>query len=204
MNSNALFTISYGLFVLGAKRGDGKMTGMVCNTLIQVTQNPLRLAVTLNKAGFTHDVILQSSRFTASVLSQSATFDLFRHFGFQSGRSSEKFDGTYLSVWDSQGIPYLNEMACARFSCTIAQTVDLNTHTLFIADVLEAETLLEELPLTYADYHANVKPKTQPAAVPAGQLRYECKICGYVHEGTLPEDFVCPICQHGAADFRML
>ncbi len=199
MDKPALFTISYGLYVVGAQQ-DGKRNGMINNTLIQVTENPLRVALTLNKNGLTHDMVLATGLFSASVLCRGAEFALFRHFGFQSGRDCEKFDGSDLD-WgvDEQGMPYLRQNACARFSCRVAQSLDLGTHTWFLADVLEAERLGAAPPVTYADYHATIKPK--PAAQSA-KTRWRCTICGYEHEAeTLPEGFTCPVCKHGAAFF---
>jgi flavin reductase (DIM6/NTAB) family NADH-FMN oxidoreductase RutF/rubredoxin len=201
MDTTALYTLSYGLFVVGAAR-DGKRNGMIGNTLMQATDT--RLTLTLNKAGLTHDMVAATGRFSASVLCQGADFELFRHFGFRSGRGCEKFDGAYPWALDGQGLPYLTQMACARFSCRVAQSVDLGSHTWFLADIAEAERLLKQPPITYADYHASIKPKpAAPAPQKAGLRRWRCKICGYVYEGeSLPADFVCPLCKHGAADFE--
>ena len=205
MDKSAMYTLSYGLFVIGAER-DGKRNGMINNTLIQVTETPLRLALTLNKNGLTHDMAAATGRFSASVLCRGADFALFRHFGFQSGRDCEKFGsedgGPYAWETDGQGLPYLTQMACARFSCKVVQMVDLGSHTWFLADVLEAERLEAAPPITYADYHASIKPK--PAA-PKAKTVWRCSVCGYEYEGeTLPEDFVCPICKHGADAFEKI
>ncbi|MCL2495635.1 MAG: flavin reductase [Oscillospiraceae bacterium] len=205
MDTKALFTLSYGLFVIGAAQ-DGKINGMVANTLMQATSSPLRVTLTLAKGGLTHDIILATGQFSASVLCKGADFGLFKHFGFQSGRDCEKFGDKIAYPWalDAQGLPYLTEMACARFSCQVAQSADLGTHTWFLADVLDAESLQNLPPVTYADYHREIKPKPEaPAPQKPGLRRWRCKICGYIYEGeSLPEDFVCPICKHGAADFE--
>ncbi|MDR3313707.1 MAG: flavin reductase [Oscillospiraceae bacterium] len=204
MDKAALFSLSYGLFVLGAEQ-DGKRNGMINNTLVQVTETPLRVAVTLNKGGLTHDMIAATGRFSASVLCRGVDFALFRHFGFQSGRDCEKFDGSaYAWATDGQGLPYLRQMACARLSCKVVQVQDLGTHSWFLADVVEAERLEAAPPVTYADYHAVIKP--QPvAAPPAAQTVWRCAVCGYEHTGeALPEGFICPVCKHGADVFEKI
>jgi len=203
MDTKALFALSYGLFVVGAAQ-DGKTNGMVANTLMQATGNPLRVTLTLAKGGLTHDMALATGQFSASVLCKGVDFALFRHFGFQSGRDREKFDGTYPFALDAQGLPYLTEMACARFSCRVVQSIDLGTHTWFLADVADAACLQNAPPVTYADYHRDIKPKPEaPAPKATGTRRWRCKICGYIYEGeSLPADFVCPLCKHGAADFE--
>jgi len=203
MDKSALYTLSYGLFVVGAAQ-DGKLNGMISNTLMQATDT--RLTLILNKAGLTHDMVAATGRFSASVLCRGADFGLFKHFGFRSGRDCEKFDGTFPWALDGQGLPYLTEMACARFSCQVVQSADLGSHTWFLADMAEAERLLKLPPITYADYHADIKPAAPvaPASrLPTATRRWRCKICGYIYEGeSLPADFVCPLCKHGANDFE--
>ncbi|MDR2687170.1 MAG: flavin reductase [Oscillospiraceae bacterium] len=202
MDTTALYTLSYGLFVIGASQ-DGKRNGMIGNTLMQATDT--RLTLTLNKAGLTHDMVAATGLFSASVLCQGADFALFRHFGFRSGRECEKFDGAVPYALDGQGLPYLTQMACARFSCRVAQSADLGSHTWFLADVAEAERLLRLPPITYADYHASIKPKPpqEPRSGEPRRRRWRCRICGYIHEGeSLPADFTCPLCKHGASDFE--
>jgi len=203
MDPKALFTLSYGLFVIGAAQ-DGKRSGMIANTLMQATGSPLRVTLTLAKGGFTHDMVAATGMFSASVLCKGADFALFQHFGFRSGRGCEKFDGAYPWASDSQGLPYLTQMACARFSCRVVQSVDLGTHTWFLADVPDAALLQNAPPITYADYHRDIKPKPEaPAPQKTGLRRWRCKICGYIYQGeSLPVDFVCPLCRHGAVDFE--
>jgi len=203
MDAKALFSLSYGLFVIGTEQ-DGKRNGMIANTLMQATSSPLRVTLTLAKEGLTHDMVLATGQFSASVLCKGVDFGLFRHFGFQSGRNCEKFDGTYPWALDEQGLPYLTGMACARFSCRVVQSADLGTHTWFLADVLDAVCLENAPPVTYADYHREIKPKPDaPAPQKTGLRRWRCKICGYIYEGeSLPADFVCPLCKHGAVDFE--
>ena len=212
MDTKALFSLSYGLFVIGAEQ-DGKLNGMINNTLMQATCSPLCVTLTLAKGGLTHDMAAATGLFSASVLCKGADFGLFKHFGFQSGRDCEKFGGAYPWAADSQGLPYLTEMACARFSCRVVQSADLGTHTWFLADVADAAVLSDAPPVTYADYHREIKPKpaapapthpNEPAGSPGtGLRRWRCKICGYIHEGeSLPADFICPLCKHGAVDFE--
>lgn len=202
MDTKALFSLSYGLFVIGAQQGE-KRNGMISNTLIQVTGTPLRLSLTLDKSGLTHDMIAETGWFSASVLCQGVDFALFQHFGFRSGRDCEKFDQTISWAADAQGLPYLTQMACARFSCRVAQSIDLGTHTMFIAEVTEAERLESNTPVTYADYHRDIKPKPGAAPQKPGLRRWRCKICGYIYEGeSLPEDFTCPVCKHSAEFFE--
>ena len=207
MDTKALFSLSYGLFVVGAAR-DGKINGMIANTLMQATSNPLRVTLTLAKGGLTHDMVAATGAFSASVLCQGADFALFKHFGLQSGRDSEKFGAGGAWSPDAQGLPYLTRMACARFSCRVVQSLDLDTHTWFLADVLDAARLEAAAPITYADYHRDIKPKAEPVtSARSGEQRrsrrWRCKICGYIHEGgSLPEDFICPWCKHGAIDFE--
>jgi len=204
MDTKALFTLSYGLFVVGAAQ-DGKINGMIANTLMQATSAPLRVTLTLAKGGLTHDMALATGAFSASVLCRGADFALFKHFGFQSGRDCEKFEAGEAWALDAQGLPYLTQMACARFSCRVVQSVDLGTHTWFLADVLDAACLEAAAPITYADYHRDIKPKPEAPAPQKkeGPRRWRCKICGYVYEGdSLPEDFICPWCKHGASDFE--
>ena len=202
MDINAFFSISYGLFMISAAQ-DGRLNGMISNTLMQTTASPLRVTLTLSKGGLTHDMIAATGQFSASVLCKGTDFGLFQHFGMQSGRDCEKFDGTYPIALDDQGLPYLTQMACARFSCKVVQSVDLGTHTLFVADVLDAAVLSDAPPVTYADYHREIKPKpAAPAPEKTGPRRWQCQICGYIYEGdSLPEDFTCPLCGHGAVDF---
>ena len=202
MDTQALNKISYGLYVLTAADG-GKLNGCIINTLSQVTVDPLRVSVAVNKLNFTCDMIASSGQFNVSMLDESADFSVFKHFGFQSGRDTDKFAGYEHSTAEN-GIPYLARNTCAYLSGKVVQSIDLGTHMLFIADVTAAEVLSDKAPMTYAYYHANVKPK--PAAAPAADSgeRWICNICGYIYEGHLPDDFICPLCKHGAADFSLM
>ena len=202
VDQNALFSLSYGLYVVTAAEGE-KHNGCIINTAMQLTDTPKRISITVNKANYTHDMILRTKKFNLSVLGQSAPFALFQHFGFRSGRDSEKFDGKYEVRVSENGLTYLNQFANAFISGKVIQTVDCGTHTLFVADVTEAHMLDAEPSMTYAYYFDHVKPKPQPAE--DNKPGWVCKICGYVYEGEeLPADYVCPLCKHGPEDFERL
>ena len=197
---NAMFKLSYGLFVLTAK--DGKDNGCIINTVTQITDTPKRISIAVNKANHTHDQIMKTGVFNVSVLSTEATFPLFERFGFQSGRDADKFAGFDAVERSENGLYYVTEAANAFISGKVIQTLDYGTHTVFIADVTEARVLSNVPSLTYAYYFDHVKPK--PAAL-AEQKGWVCKICGYVYEGeVLPPDFICPLCKHGVEDFEKL
>ncbi|WP_124101093.1 flavin reductase [Ruminococcus sp. Marseille-P6503] len=201
MDITAMFKISYGLYVLTARNG-GFANGCIINTLSQVTSNPNRVCITVNKSNYTNYMIRQSGEFNVSVIDESADFSLFRHFGFASGRWENKFY-RFTSIRAENNIPYVAENTCAYFCCKVVQTVELGTHTMFIADVTDCRVLSDRPPMTYSYYHAAVKPK--PAVKKDdGKERWVCNICGYIYEGRLPADFVCPVCKHGAEDFSLL
>lgn len=200
MNTNALFKISYGLFVLTANE-NGFDNGCIINTLQQVTDTPLRVAVTVNKVNKTAQMIKNTGFFNVSILSDDVPFDIFKHFGFQSGSETNKFAGFNSVERDANGVLYLTAYTNAFVSGKVTETIDLGTHYLFIADVVDAEILSDKPSVTYADYHARIKPQPQASKAKG----YRCKICGYVYEGDpLPEDFICPLCKHGAADFEKI
>lgn len=200
VESNAMFKLSYGLFVLTARDG-AKDNGCIINTAQQLTSAPMRISITVNKANYTHDMIEKTGAFNISVLTEGAPFGLFKQYGFQSGRTADKLSGGEPRT--ENGIAYLSEHANAVISGKVISTVDCGTHTLFIADVTEAHVLSAEPSVTYAYYFAHIKPKPQPAA--EKKKGFVCKICGYVYEGeTLPPDFICPLCKHGAEDFEPL
>ncbi|MCI6857976.1 MAG: flavin reductase [Eubacterium sp.] len=200
MNPSAMFKLSYGLFVVTAKDGE-KDNGCITNTASQVTDSPLRISLTVNKANLTHDMILKTGEFNVSILSEKASFDTFRHFGFQSGRDVDKFADYTAVTRSANGIYYITEGTNAYLSAKVVKTVDLGTHTMFIADITEAEILADEPSATYTYYQAHIKPA--PQAPKDKKTTWVCKICGYVYEGEeLPADFICPLCKHGAIDFE--
>ena len=200
---NAMFKLSYGLFVLTAKDGK-KDNGCIINTAQQVTSQPNRISICVNKNNFTHDMILKTGEFNVNILSQEATFDIFKWYGFQSGRDTEKIQGEKLPR-ARNGIVYVEGCTNGFISGKVVEARDYGTHTLFVADVTEARVFNNVPSVTYAYYFANIKPK--PAARPAEEKKvgWVCKICGYVYEGAdLPADFICPLCKHPASDFEKL
>lgn len=202
MNQNAIFQLSYGLYVATSKAG-AKMNGCIINTVTQITSNPLQVAMTINKQNLTCDLIRESGIVSVSILSEKAPFSLFQHFGFQSGRDTDKFVGVPFGL-TRQNLPYLKENTTAYLDCKVVNSIDVGTHIMFIAEVVDADVLSDDAPMTYAYYHANVKPKPQKNT-DAPKKGWRCKICGYVYEGEeLPADFVCPLCKHGAEDFEKI
>ena len=193
----ALFKIGYGLYVVTCNDGK-KDNGLIVNTVSQVTDTPNRIAVTINKANYSHHIIKQTGKMNVNCLTVEAPFKVFESFGFRSGRNVDKFaDCTPLR--SDNGLVFLPRYINAFMSLKVEQYVDLDTHGMFICSVTEARTISDAETMTYAYYHANVKPKPQTE----GKKGYVCKICGYVYEGEeLPEDFICPLCKHGAQDFE--
>lgn len=202
LDPTALFTLSYGLYVLTAREGDRDL-GCIVNTVTQLTENPTRIAVSVNKQNFTNEVIQRTGVFNVSVLTEAAPMDLFRHFGFQSGRDVDKFAGRADPVSEN-GLRYISGPANALISGKVEQAIDCGTHMLYIALVTEARKLSDAPSMTYAYYFANVKPRPQPKPAQEKPRRgFVCRICGYFYEGDeLPPDFICPLCKHGAADFE--
>ena len=201
-NPAALFKFQYGLFALSAREGD-KDNACIINTAAQVTDTPKRISITVNKQNLTHDMILKTGVFNLSVLSQDASFAQFQQYGFRSGRdTADKFDGAE-PVRTANGLRYEPAGTNAVLSGKVIQTLDCGTHTLFLAEVTEARVLSDVPSATYAYYFEHIKPKPQPAA--EKKTGFVCKICGYVYEGeTLPADYICPLCKHGAEDFEPL
>lgn len=201
VDPKAFFTIGYGLYVLTARDGE-QDNGCIINTLIQTTDQPKRMTMAVNKLNKTHDMVLKTGIFNICVLTQEVPFALFQRFGFQSGHQVNKFEGRN-DPRSENGVRYLTDSCNAFLSGKVLQTVDCGTHTLFIADVTQAQVLCTVPSVTYAYYFDNIKPKPKPKAEDKPKRGYVCKICGYFHEGeTLPPDFICPICKHGAADFE--
>ena len=199
VEQNAMFSLSYGLFVLTARDG-AKDNGCIINTVTQLTDTPKRISIAVNKANYTHDMIKKTGVFNVSVLSNDAPFAMFQHYGFQSGRDVDKFAGVQGMARATNGVYYLPYCTNAFISARVTQTIEFETHTLFIADVTEARQLSDVPSMTYAYYFANVKPKPSKLEEQHGWV---CKICGYVYEGEeLPADFICPLCKHGAEDFE--
>lgn len=199
MNNAAMFKLTYGLFVLTAKDGE-KDNGCIINTAMQVTAEPNRIIIVVNKQNYTHDMIMKTKEFNVSMIDTDADFELFKHFGFQSGRDVDKMEGVSYSR-ASNGVAYLNQMVNGYISGRVISTTDLGSHTMFLADVVDGDVLSEAESVTYSYYHKNIKPAPQPVK----KKGWICKICGYVYEGEdLPADFICPICKHPASDFERI
>ncbi len=193
----ALFNIGYGLYVVTSNDGK-KDNGLIVNTVTQVTNTPNRIAVCINKDNYSHHVIKQTGVMNINCLSQDAPFSVFENFGFQSGRTADKFAGT-TPLRSDNGVVFLSQFINSFMSLKVDQYVDLDTHGMFICSVTEARVISNVETMTYTYYQNNVKPKPQTE----GKKGFVCKVCGYVYEGDdLPDDFVCPLCKHGAADFE--
>jgi flavorubredoxin/flavin reductase (DIM6/NTAB) family NADH-FMN oxidoreductase RutF len=196
---SALFNIGYGLYVVTSNDGK-KDNGLIVNTVTQVTSSPNRVAVCINKQNYSPHIIEQTGVMNVNCLSVDAPFSVFEKFGFKSGRNTDKFEGTEVLRSDN-GLVFLPRYINAMMSLKVVQYVDLGTHGMFICDVTEARMLSDRETMTYTYYQKNVKPKPQTE----GKKGFVCKICGYVYEGDeLPDDFICPLCKHGAADFEKL
>ena len=203
MDKKSVYKLSYGLFVLTASEGN-KDNGCIVNTVIQLTSDPMQIAVTVNKGNLTHDMIKNTGKFNVSVIDNTAPFELFKHFGFQSGRDSTKF-GTpdsykFAPKYADNGLLYVSAYANAFMSGKVVKEIDLGTHTMFVAQMTDGEVLSDKPSMTYEYYLVSVKPRPEQK-----KTGWVCKVCGYVYEGdVLPDDFVCPICKHGAADFEKI
>ena len=199
IQNEAMFKLSYGLFVLTAKDGD-KDNGCIINTAMKITDKPLQIAVCVNKSNFTHDMIVKSGKLNLSVLSEKADFEIFKRFGFVSGRDTDKFADFFDVKRSGNDLLYVTKGVNSFMSAQVVSVVDCGTHSMFIAEVNEAKVLSEDKSVTYEYYFANIKPKPEKK-----KKGYVCKICGYVYEGeNLPEDFICPLCKHPASDFEEL
>ncbi len=201
MNNKAMYKLSYGLFVLTAEE-NGKMNGCITNTGIQSASDPLTVTFCVNKANYTHDMIMNTKKANLSVISEKADFDLFKHFGFQSGRDVDKFADFKDYKLGTNGLPIITKGTNAYFSLWVTDTVDLGSHTMFVARVADMDTLSDDASATYTYYQENIKPKPE-APKETGKVVWRCTICGYIYEGDpIPDDFICPLCKHPASDFE--
>lgn len=192
----ALYNIPYGLYVLTAK-GE-KLNGCVINTLQQVTSNPERISITINKDNYTTSLIEKSGEFNISILDINTNFETIKNFGFSSGRDVDKFEQFKDFKLSKNGLPYITKNTNSYLSAKVVSKTDVGTHITFVADVTEDVVLSEVESITYSYYLKNVKPKPEAK----NKNKYVCTVCGYVYEGeTLPKDFICPICKHGAEVF---
>ena len=194
---SAMFKIGYGLYVVTSNDGI-KDNGLIVNTVTQVTNTPNRIAVTINKENYSHHVIKQTGKMNVNCLTVEAPFAVFEAFGFRSGRNVDKFADCE-PLRSDNGLVFLPRYINSFMSLKVEDYVDLDTHGMFICSVTEARVISDKETMTYSYYHANVKPKPETE----GKRGWVCKICGYIHEEEeLPEDFICPLCKHGAADFE--
>lgn len=220
MNEKALFQIGYGLYLVAANE-NGKDNACIVNTVMQVTQNPIRLLVSINNQNLTHDMIKNTGKLTVSVLTEKTPFSVYSHFGYQSGKKVDKFDNFEDVTRCANGCYRLNRNSSAYFCGTVSESFVLDTHTMFLVEVTDADIVSSQAPVTYDFYQKYVKQPYKPAvkksdvnkkntgeekkAETATTNSYVCKICGYVYEGeSLPEDYICPICKHGASDFEKI
>lgn len=222
MNQNALFQIGYGLFLVAANE-NGRDNACIVNTVMQVTQDPVRLLVSISNQNLTHDMVKNTGKLTISILTEKTPFSVYSHFGYQSGKQVDKFADFEDVTRCANGCFRLNRNSSAYFCGTVCGSFTLDTHTMFLLEVTAADIVNSQVPVTYDFYQKYVKQPYKPAAKKAEAVSenspegaageknagttnsYVCKICGYVYEGdSLPEDFICPICKHGAADFEKL
>ena len=203
MNKKAMYKLSYGLFVLTAKE-DGKDNGCIINTAVQAASEPNQLSICINKANYTHDMIMRTGEFNVSTINQNADFELFKHFGFQSGKESNKFENFLNFQRSKNGISYITKGINSYISVKVNKTVDLGSHTMFIGEITDMDVLNDIPSATYEYYLNNIKPKPEAVGTTNdGQTIWRCTICGYEYVGEeLPDDFVCPLCKHPASDFE--
>ena len=201
MDLKALFNIGYGLYVVTSNDGE-RDNGLILNSVMQLTSEPARVAVSINKGNYSHDVIKASGKMNVNCLTVKAPFGVFEVFGFASGRDVDKFNGCSPERSEN-GLAVLPKHINSYFSLAVDDYVDMGTHGLFICTVTAAEVISSEESMTYAYYHKNVKPK--PKTDEKKNHGWICTVCGYIHdEAELPDDFECPICKHGKSDFEPL
>lgn len=201
MDKKALYQLSYGVFMLSTRDGD-KVNGCITNTCMQVGSDPAKIAISVLNSNYTCSLISESGFFALSILDKNCSYETIKHFGMQSGRNVDKFENRDLPK-DCNGIPYLDKEACAMLSARVIGAIDLITHTLFIAEIVDGKVLHQGEPMTYAYYQSNVKPKPEARIEERKIVGWRCKICGYEYDKPeLPDDYSCPLCGHGAEDFE--
>lgn len=227
MNTKAIQKICYGMYVISSKKDD-KTNGQIANTLFQITSDPPTVAVSINKQNLTHDYIMASKAFAASIISQDAPMSFIGNWGFKSGRDIDKFKDAKFKTGTATGVPIVLDYATSYLECEVLSSTDVGTHTIFIGKVVDCEILSEADPMTYSYYHkikGGKSPKTAPtyvqeekAPAPAAGDKYKCTVCGYVYDpengdpdsgiaaGTkfedLPDAWVCPVCGASKAEFE--
>lgn len=203
MDTNALFKIGYGLYVLTAHE-NGKDNGCIINTVMQVTSDPCMIAIAVNKNNYTNGMISRTRKFNVSTLAEGAKFEIFKHFGFQSGKEVNKFEAFSDVKRSPNGVLYITQDTNSYMSAYVQQEIDLKTHTMFIGQLVGSECFSDIPTVTYDYYHKNIKPKPEKQ-FDIQKKGWRCKICGYVYEGEeLPPDFICPLCKHGVQDFERI
>ncbi len=201
MDNKALYNLSYGVYLLTANE-NGRDNGCIINTAVQVANDPARITISVIKGNLTCEMVKNSGKFNLSCLDNTATFDLIKRFGMQSGRNANKFEGLRTAFRAENGVLYLADMTNMYLSCKVLESIDLDSHILFIAEVVDAVVMENTPSLTYAQYHAELKPK--PQAPKTEKKQYVCTICGYVYEGDeIPDDYLCPLCKHGKEYFEL-
>ena len=205
MDKKAMYKLTYGLFVLTANE-NGKDNGCIINTAIQAAGDPNQVSISVSKQNYTHDMIVRTGKFTVSSITEKADFSLFKRFGFQSGKDTDKFQGFDGWMRGINGVTYITESTNAYISVEVEKSVDLGSHTLFTGKVTDMEVLSDDKSVTYEFYQSNIKPKPeQVGTTPKGETVWRCIICGYEYVGEeLPEDFICPWCKHPASDFEKI
>ena len=200
-----MYKLTYGLFVLTANE-NGKDNGCIINTAIQAAGDPNQVSISVSKQNYTHDMIVRTGKFTVSSITEKADFSLFKRFGFQSGKDTDKFQGFDGWMRGINGVTYITESTNAYISVEVEKSVDLGSHTLFIGKVTDMEVLSDDKSVTYEFYQSNIKPKPEKVGnTPKGETVWRCIICGYEYVGEeLPEDFICPWCKHPASDFEKI
>ncbi|MCQ2743269.1 MAG: flavin reductase [bacterium] len=200
MDTQALFKIGCGLYVLTANENN-KDNGCIVNSVIQVTSNPCMVAVGVNKQNYTAEMISRTRKFNISTIAEGANFELFKHFGFQSGRTVNKFETFNDTKRSNNGVLYITQNTNSYMSAYVQQEIDLETHIMFVGQLVEAECLSDLPTVTYDYYQKNIKPKPENTK----KRGWRCKVCGYIYEGEdLPADYICPLCKHGASDFEKI
>ena len=200
MNTNALFKIGYGLYVLTAREGE-KDNGCIVNSVMQVTSDPLQVAVCVNKNNYTCEMIQHTRKFNISVLSEDTKFEIFKNFGYQCGRNIEKFANFPYTKRSNNGVLFITKDTNSYFSAYVQKEIDLGSHIMFIAELVDAEVLSNLPTVTYNYYQSNIKPNFNNT----DKKGWRCKICGFIYENeNLPQDYICPICKHGAVDFERI
>ncbi len=204
IEKEAMYKLTYGLFMLTTTDGE-KQNGCIVNTVTMLTDNPKRIVVFVNKSNYSEELLRKTKICNVSVLTEKTPFDIFKQFGFCSGRDKDKFEGGRYET-SANGLYYLPDYANAVLSGKVIDYYDYDTHTLFVLEVTEAKKLSDDKSVTYEYYQSNIKPKPtqEKTEEKAGAEKWVCKICGYVHEGELPDDFVCPWCKHPAEDFEKI